>query len=194
MTNPLHSDAFGDRGRGSEEAYFRTKDAELVEKLRSVFQAKVDKEQIRRETGITNEEVLDRLVSAHLEGELLAAFKLYPLVEIAWADGSFDSKEADAVVYAAVKSGVPRDSKPMEHLQRWLHTGPTPDGKTLWRHFAKELRKTLSPAELETFRNDLLNRAHAVAEASGGILYTFLNMTKAKKKVLEEISRALTHD
>jgi uncharacterized tellurite resistance protein B-like protein len=187
-------DAFHARGKSLEESYFRTKDAQLVEKLRKVFQSTLDKEELRKATGITNDEVLDRLIRLNVRGELLTAFKLYPLVEIAWADGRLDKKEADAVVHAAITLGLPKDSDSLARLKEWVQRGPTPDGRAAWRMFASELRKVLSPHELNTFRDDLLKHAKAVADTSGGILDMFLNTSAAEKRVIDKIRELLTHE
>jgi len=186
------SSAFDDRGRALEEGYFHTRDAETIDKLKKVFQSKLDKEQIKAATGITNDEALDRLLKLNVRGELLTAFKLYPLVELAWADGSLDPKEADAVVYAATKLGLSRESEAMARLKQWLSQGPTPDGRTVWKMFAGELCKTLSPDELKAFRDHLVEQAKMVAESSGGILGTFLAVSGPEKKVIEAMTKALS--
>lgn len=188
----MTTDPFAARGRSYEEAYFRTKDADLVAKLRSVFQSDVDKESIRKATGITNEQVLDRLVKASVRGELLTAFKLYPLIEIAWADGAFDKREAEAVVSAAVKLGVPPEGEAIRRLREWLERGPTEDGRTVWKMYAAELCKTLSEKELATFREDLLKYAKSVAEASGGVLGIFMQVSPAEQRVIDGVAKALT--
>lgn len=187
-------DAFHARGRSLEEAYFRTKDAELVEKLSRIFHAKLDKEALRAASGITNEEVLDRLIQANIRGELLTVFRLYPLVEMAWASGHCDKKEAEAVLNAAAKLGLPRDSDSIHRLEEWLARGPTPDGRAAWRMFAGELRRSLTAKELATFRHDLLVHAKDVAEASGGILGTFFQVSAKEHHVIEAIKKALTHE
>lgn len=190
--NPSHSDAFHARGRSFEESYFRTKDAELVEKLRKVFDAKVTKEELRKASGITSEQVLDRLVAANLRGELLTAFKLFPLVELAWADGSVSAEETKAVLDAAVKAGIAPDSPALGRMKEWLERGPTEDGRTVWKMYAGELRKTLTPKELETFRADLLANAKKVAEASGGV-FGLAKVSPSEKRVIDEVSKALSN-
>jgi uncharacterized tellurite resistance protein B-like protein len=185
-------DAFRAREQSLEEAYFRKKDAELVEKLRKVFETKRTKEELRKLTGITSEEVLDQLVSLEISGELLSAFRLYPLVEMAWADGAFDTKEARAVLNAAAQMGVPKDSQVMQRLEYWLHNGPREDARAAWRAYASELRKTLSPKELAEFREDLLKHAKEISEASGGILGMFFQVSPQEHRVIEEIRKALT--
>jgi uncharacterized tellurite resistance protein B-like protein len=188
-----HHDAFEARRSSFEEAYFRKKDAELVEKLRAVFQAQRDREELRRLTGITSDEVLDRLMDVQVRGEMLTAFKLLPLVEIVWADGACDKREADAVVRAAIKFGVPADSIALERIKEWIQRGPNPEARKAWYMYAAELRKTLTPAELKTFREDLLKMARHVAETSGGILGTFFTVSKGEHQVLKKITESLTH-
>ncbi len=189
----MPSDPFVSRERSFEEAYFRQKDADLVDKLRSVFQTKLEKESLRKVSGITDEAVLDRLVKLSVRGELLSAFKLYPLVEIAWAHGKFQKHEADAVIAAAIKQGMPAEGEAIKRLQEWLERGPTEDGRTAWRMFAGELRKALTPPELATFRNDLLMYARRVAEVCGGVLGLFSKISPGEQRVLDSINRELTH-
>ena len=98
MNSQSGSNSFDARGQSFEEAYFRSKDAEMVDKLRKVFDEKRDKEELGKATGITNDEVLTRLMNINVRGEMLTVFNLYPLVEIAWADGSFDQAEGEAAL------------------------------------------------------------------------------------------------
>jgi hypothetical protein len=189
----MNRDQFEARRSSFEEAYFRNKDVDTVEKLKKVFDAKRDREELRKATGITSDEVLDRMMAVNAKGEMLTVFKLLPLVEIAWADGSYDQKEGDAVVAAAIKHGIPRDSAALERLKEWLHRGPNPEARKAWYMYAEELRKTLTPAELNAFRDDLLKTARQIAEGSGGILGAFFTVSKGEKQVLKKITESLTH-
>lgn len=186
----MSHDAFEARGRSLEDAYFRSKEAETVEKLKQVFQARLDREALRK-AGLTSEEVIDRLLAVSVRGELLSAFKLFPLVEIAWADGRVDAKEAAAVLDAAVNVGVPKDSEMYRSLKDWLDRGPTDDGRKAWRMYAAELRKTLSPAELASFRNDLLAFANKVARASGGVFGMLGVVSPGEQRVIDELGSLL---
>lgn len=185
-------DAFEARRTSFEERYFHTKDAELVEKLRQVFQAKRDREELRRLTHISSDEVLDRMMAVQAKGQMLTAFNLLPLVEIAWADGACDRREAEAVILAAIQHGVPRDSVALERIKEWLERGPNPEARKAWYMYAQELRKVLTPAELKTFREDLLNTARRIAELSGGILSTFFTITPSKRAILKKMTDALS--
>lgn len=188
-----HNDPFESRRLGYEEQYFRTKEAEMVAKLREVFETKREKDELRKATGITSDEVLDRMIAASVRGEMLTAFKLYPLVEIAWADGGCDKKEVEAAINAAIKHGVAPDSPALDRLKAWLDRGPTEDARAAWYMYASELRKTLSKAELDTFRTDLLKTAQKVAESSGGIFGIYFSVTGNERLVMKKIEEALTH-
>ena len=170
MSSFQSRDAFQDRAASLEEGYFRSRDAQMVDKLRNVFENKMAKDELAKATGSTNDEFLNRMLQLNIKGEMLTAFKLFPLVEVAWADGSFDKAEADAVLNAAIKQGIPRDSEVLAHLKEWLHKGPSADGRALRKMYASELRKKLSPAELATFRDDREKHAQEGARASGGSL------------------------
>jgi hypothetical protein len=191
--NALHSfDAFELRGRSFEERYFHTKDAELVEKLWAVFQCCRDREELKKVTGLRDEALIDRLVDLHVRGEMMTAFKLMPLVEIAWADGTLDHREAAAVEHAAARFGV-TPGPAMDRLREWLRRGPTPELRALWVRYAEELRKTLTTAQLDEFREDLLKTARGIADCSGGVLSVFFNTSAAEKRIIDEVQAALTH-
>lgn len=190
----MTKDPFHARGKQIEEEYFRKKDAHLVDKLKSVFHKKMDKETIRKETGITEERLLDVLLELNLNGESMAAFKLYPLVEIAWADGHVDEREAHAVLSAAEHHGLGRGSAPYALLENALKNRPRDDSRKAWYMYATELRKVLNEKELKTFRDDLVEDARRVAEASGGLLNLAFTVSGNERKVLDAIKRALTHE
>lgn len=194
MTHTLPPDAFASRRVGLEAEHFHKKDAELVGKLKAVFHRQLDREELRKATGVKSEEVLDRLLAVNARGEMLLAFRLYPLVEIAWVDRKVDAREAKAVIDAAIRLGVPPMSAALEAIEDWLKRGPTEDGRAAWYMFAGELRKTLNRAELDGFRDQLLEGARAVASASGGFLGMAFEVSAKERSVLDKIATALTHE
>src|SRR5262245_22347903 len=174
-----------------EQEYFGKKEFALLEKLKAVFQKKVDKESIRKATGVTNEQLLDRLVAMQLNGEVMSAFQLYPLVEIAWADGDLSESEARSVLAAGEKLGLRPGTRAYRMLEDRLHNGPDPEARKIWFLYAEELQKVLSPNELETFRKDLLERARGIV-AGTGHLERLLVDVGGERKILKAIERALT--
>ena len=188
----MTKDIFEKREIYLEEEYFGKKEFALLEKLKGVFQKKVDKESIRKAAGVTDEEVLDRMVEIQLNGEMMAAFQLYPLVEIAWADGDLSEKEARSVLAAAERHGVRPGTKGYEMLDRRLYKGPDPEARKIWFLYAEQLRKVLSLRELETFRNDLLERCRAVVAATGHLERLLVDVGGGERKIIAAIEQALT--
>jgi hypothetical protein len=184
-------DPFEARRKSFEEEYFRRKDAQLVDHLKSVFHRRIEREEIRNATGITDERVLDTLVALDLSGEMMAAFNLYPLVDLAWADGKPDERECRAILAAIKESGIAEGSAAYRMLDTALKNGPNPDARKAWYAYAAELKRTLSPAELATFRRDLLEHARAVAAASGGLLNIAFTVSASERRVLDTIEQAL---
>jgi hypothetical protein len=187
----MSQDIFGKRGKYFEEEFFRKKDFDLLEKLKGVFQKKMDKEDLRQASGVTNEQLLDRMVEIQLKGEMMTAFQLYPLVEIAWADGDLSESEARSVLAAGEEHGIRPGTKPYEMLDQRLHKGPDPEVRKIWFLYAEELRKNLTPRELEIFRDDLLARARAVV-ASTGHLERLLVDVGGERRIMSAIEKALT--
>ena len=187
----MSKDIFQKRGMYLEEEYHRKKEFELLEKLKGVFQKKMDKDSLREASGVTNEQLLDRMVEIQLKGEMMAAFQLYPLVEIAWADGDLSESEARSVLTAGEEHGIRPGTKAHEMLEQRLHKGPDPEVRKIWFLYADELRKNLTPNELTTFRTDLLERARAVV-ASTGHLERLLVDVGGERRILAAIEKALT--
>lgn len=175
-----------------EATYFQKKEAELVSRLKAVFDKAIDRESIRQATGIADEALLDRMAELRLNGEVMSAFKLLPVIEVAWADGPVDAKERRAVLEAARQQGITPGSKAFEMLERRLGEGPSPDARKIWYLYAAELKKTLSTEQLAEFRRDLLDLCHRVAEASGGILGLVLKTSANERRVIDAVEKALT--
>jgi hypothetical protein len=187
----MAKDIFQQRETYLEEEYFRKKEFALLEKLKKVFQTKVDRESIRKATGVTDEQLLDRLVELQLDGELMKAFELYPLVEIAWADGDLSEREARSVLAAGEKRGVAPGSSAYRMLEERLQKGPDPEIRKVWFLYAEQLKKALSPEELQRFRNDLLERARGLVAATGHLERLLVDVG-GERKVIAAIERALT--
>ena len=187
----MSDDIFRKREAYLEEEYFRKKEFELLEKLKAVFKKQQDKEALRKASGVTNEEVLDRMVEINASGEGLAAFQLYPLVELAWADGDLSEREAASVLMAGEKQGLRPGTRPYEMLETRLRKGPDPEARKIWFAYAEEMRKHLTPRELDTLRNDLLERARGVVAATGHLERLLIDIG-GERKVLAAIEKALT--
>ena len=76
-------------------------------------------------------------------------------------------------------------------LEDRLHKGPDPEARNIWFLYAEELKKVLSPGQLETFRTDLLERARGIVAATGHLERLLVDVG-GERKVLAAIEKALT--
>jgi tellurite resistance protein len=182
------SDALKARGKALEDQFFQRENERLMKKLKDTFEQEVTAEKLKAATGITNPELLQRLVGLQVRGETMAAFWLTPLIEIAWADGKVDFQERARIMEAAVDAGIEKSSPAHELLDQSLREKPTGERRTVWRAYAQDLASRLGPKERRTVREDLLRRARAVAEASGGILGMGRKISPNEQKVLDAIA------
>jgi len=183
-------DVFDQRRRGLEAEFFKKQNDTLLEKLRATFDKEVTREGLEQATGIASKDVLDRLVALNVSGQTLAAFALYPLVEVAWADGQVDEKERAAILQAAAENGVAPGSTAHALLERLLVEGPDENRRAVWFAYARELNGRLSPDERRVVRGELLRRARAVAEASGGFLGLGRKTSANEQRVLDALGDA----
>ena len=114
--------------------------------------------------------VLDLLLSHGIEADALAALALVPLVEVAWANGTLQDEEREAVMSAAVEVGIESGSRASELLATWLAYQPSPKLLEGWLAYMEVLREALGPQQRADLKADIAGRARRVAEAAGGIL------------------------
>jgi hypothetical protein len=160
----------GEKGKNLEDEFFHKEDQRLIQRLRELKAKEVSRETLARASGIKNEAILDRLVQLGIHAETVAALGIVPLVEVAWADGSIDEKEKRAILERVEKSGIAPGSTAHDLLESWLQHRPEPRLLTAWSHMVQGLAESLTPEQVGSLRADLVERAHGVARASGGLL------------------------
>jgi len=186
----MADDIFEDRRKSLEEQFFAKQNEDLKQKLRETFEKQQSRESLQAATGITDDRVLDTLLALNINHQSLAAFALFPLVEVAWADGTLDAKERDALLAAAAADGLAPGTPGHDVLQEWLQHPPLADGRAAWRAYVGELVRKLDPAERVRVRDELLRRARGVAEASGGLLGFGNKISSKEDEVLQALAAA----
>lgn len=162
----------------------------LRERLRDVARTRIEQmESLAEISGIEDVEVLEKLVFLGIGHEALAALTLYPLVAVAWADGRVDGRERHAVLDAALECGLERRGVSYALLEDWLKQQP--DGVLLaaWQSFVNELSGRVTPEWRATFQREILTRARAVANATGGFL-ALDKTSNSEQRVLDMLHAA----
>lgn len=182
----------GDRRKALEDAFFAKQDAELRRKLQEAESARMMKEALRAASGITDDAVLDQLIALGIHSETVAALALIPLVEVAWADGSIDARERQAILSAAQGTGLAEHDTSYQLLESWVTNRPAPTLLSAWKSYVGALAASLSAEAKDALRQDLLGRARAVAEAAGGFLGLGNKVSPAEHAKLTELEQAFS--
>ncbi len=177
-------------GSSLEEEFFRREDQRLVARLRELREAETARETLSQATGIQDAAVLDRLLELKIQPEIIAALRVVPLVAVAWADGSLDEKERQAVLSGAHESGIPAESAAYTLLEAWLQRRPEPYLLAAWITLVQGMSATISGPEAKKLKESLMERARRVAGASGGVLGLGSKVSKQEAAVLETLSKA----
>lgn len=182
--------SFDERRKALENAFFHKRDSDLLQQLRERMQRLEHKTKLAEVTGIQEEGLLERLIDSGITPESLEALMLVPLVEVAWASGTVHSKQREAVMKAAQQSGVAPNSAAHRLLVGWLATRPGPELLSTWKDYVHSQSRRMGRAALEAMRDDIMDRALFVAEATGGIL-GFHKMAREERAKLEQLGHLL---
>lgn len=183
------TDAFGERRKNLEDAFFKDRDQQLMHKMRQELESFEESKKLAHVSGIVEERVLKNLVEAGVRAETLTAVTLIPMVEVAWCDGSVSIEERDAVLNAAAKAGIHPDTASYELLRQWLQNRPDPHIVAAWKDYVTEVSRLMPKESLAEFKRNMLDRCTRVAEAAGGFL-GLATISKHERAKIDELAKA----
>jgi hypothetical protein len=182
-------DPFKQRQQGMEDAFFKDRDRQLLEKMRSQLSSMEEKKKLAHVTGIVEDHVLASLVESGVNAETFAAVSLIPLVELAWCDGNVAPEEREAVLNAAAGQGIRSDSASYELLNNWLTERPDAKIIAAWKEYVGELARIMPPESLAPLKKNMLDRLNKVASSAGGFL-GISTISKHEQDKIKEIASA----
>ena len=177
------------RRQALEDRFFKDQEAKQISHLREELAAKKNREELSSVCGIEDETVLNTLTKLDVGAHDVSALTLVPLVQVAWADGTVNDKERDAILKAANAQGVEANSHSHELLEAWLLVEPTDELFKAWAGYVDALRPHMSEEEMTAIKESVLGLAHDVASAAGGYL-GIGTVSSSEKDVLTGISNA----
>lgn len=178
-----------DRGRSLEDEFFRREDQRMMKRLNDLRTAEATAEALAKASGITKPAVLKKLMELGIRAETVAALSIVPLVEVAWADGTLDAKERRTIVDRA---GIARDSTAGALLQAWLDHRPDPKLLTAWTQLIQGMCEQLDADGAARLKTELLERASAVAAASGGLFAVGSKVSRSEAAMLARLEAAFS--
>jgi len=183
------SEFLDERRAALEDEFFHKENEKKLAKLRAELSAKESKEELKKASGMTDDVVLDKLVSLGLRGPTVAALSLVPLIAVAWADGELQDNERHSILQAADAKGMGPGTPGNELLTSWL--GEKPDAKLVdaWDDYMKALMAQLNDEQVRMLKNQIVGFAKVIAESAGGFL-GFNKVSSGEKDMLARIEKA----
>lgn len=182
-------DFLGDRKQALEDAFFKKEEEQKLEAMREKLKEKTVREDLLKASGMTDDVVLDKLIELGLTGDTVVALSLCPLIHVAWADGTIQDNERDAILQAAKGKGIEDGDPAFELLSEWLGTK---EPKTLWdawSAYVGALEDEMSEEQYGLLRTQIVNFATAVAQAAGGFL-GIKSVSKSEQEAIDQIGSA----
>jgi hypothetical protein len=183
------ADSLEERGRALENQFFDKENKVKLASLKEKLDSQATRDELRKASGMSDDSVLDQLVGLGLRGNTIAALSLAPLIAVAWADGTVQDNERNAILQGAIGKGLDQGTDGYELLQSWLARQPPPELFTAWEAYIKALAAQLNDEQNRLLKNQILGFAKMVAASAGGIL-GFGKVSGTEEKILERIESA----
>ena len=162
-------DSLAERGRAFEDDYFRKKDRELIEKMRTAAAADQTRQALTSGTGLTDPALLAELQALGFAPDTVSLLPLVPLVQMAWAEGGVSEAERDLIFELARSRGIASASAADQQLNGWLENRPSDDVFAgAMRLIRAMLDSGAAPAGVSA--DEVVKHTEEIAAASGGIL------------------------
>ena len=178
-----------ERGRALEDQFFEKENKEKLAAMKDKMDSQRSREDLRKASGMSDDAVLDRLVSLGLRSNTIAALSLVPLIQVAWADGEIQDNERTAILQGAHGKGLEQGTDGYELLQTWLKKKPDGELFVAWEAYIKALTGQLNEEQNRLLKNQIVGFAKMVASSAGGIL-GFGKVSGTEEKILGRIETA----
>ena len=174
----MSSDFLQDRRKSLEEEFFHKESQRDLVKMKEKLAQKTSKEELKKASGMEDDVVLDKLMELGIGAETITALSLVPLIKVAWADGTIQANEREAILQGALGKGIEKDSASFELLDEWLADEPSDSLFDAWAAYIGTLRAELSTEQASVLKTQVVRFAQVIAESAGG----FLGLGKVSKE------------
>ena len=178
-----------ERGRALENQFYEKENQEKLTAMKEKLDTQHSKDELRKASGMSDDAVLDQLVTLGLRANTIAALSLVPLIQVAWADGTIQDNERAAILQGAHGKGLEEGSDGYELLQTWLKRQPGDELFNAWEAYIKALAAQLNDEQNRLLKNQIVGFAKMVAGAAGGFL-GIGRVSASEEKVLQRIEAA----
>ncbi|MBP6631767.1 MAG: hypothetical protein KBG28_29220 [Kofleriaceae bacterium] len=159
-----------ERGRALEDEFFHKENQKKLAAMQEQLSKQETAAELKKASGMDDDTVIAALVDLGMRANTIAALSLVPLIAVAWADGSIQDNERDAILKGAHGKGIERGSAGYELLDGWLRKKPADSLFAAWEDYIKALASKLSAEQKAQLRGQIVGFAKVIAEAAGGFL------------------------
>lgn len=163
-------DQMDERRNALEDEFFHKADQHKLAAMKDKLASQATKDELRKVSGMTDDSVLDQLVELGMSGKTVAALSLVPLIYVAWADGTIQDNERDAILHGAAGKGMEAGTPGHALLESWLAKQPADSLFTAWEGYISSLTAQLNDEQTRLLKKQVLNFASLVAGSAGGFL------------------------
>ncbi|MEW5764658.1 MAG: hypothetical protein ACOYXN_01265 [Acidobacteriota bacterium] len=174
-----------------EDAFFARESERLLRELRAKAEREQERAALKEAIHGADDALLDHLLDLGVNSRTVLALGIVPLAAVAWADGTLEPKEREAILRAARERGVIQGGSGQEMLEVWLKEKPGPVLMEAWKRYVSSLWAQLGEAERRELAGEILGGARAVAEAAGGFLGLGKKVSEAEAAVLDDLAGVL---
>ena len=133
------------------------------------------------------------LVPLDSRGQSLATLMLMPLAEAAWVDGALEEAEKSAIVKAASALVPDHSAETRRILNHWVEERPRPEALEAWRWYVGAYFREVGQDERQAFRQQIMESALVVAEATGGFFGLGNKISKPERIVIAELEQTMSY-
>lgn len=182
-------DMMDERRTALEDEFFLKEDTKKLAVMKENLAQQATKDELRKVSGMTDDAVLDKLVALGLDGKTVAALSLVPLIAVAWADGTIQDNERDAILHGAHGKGLEAGTAGHQLLSSWLAKKPDDTLFEAWEGYIKSLAAQLNDEQRRLLKKQIINFASLIAGSAGGFL-GIGKVSGSEQKVLARIDAA----
>jgi hypothetical protein len=175
--------------RALEDDYFRKKDRELIDTLRSADAAAKAQLALEQQTGLHDTGMLGELADLGFTPDTISLLPLVPVLQVAWAKSGISTAERTLIINLARSRGIAAGSDADRQLASWLSIRPSEE---TFQKATRLIGAMLDAPEhrVDVSVDDLINYCDKIAHASGGI-FGIGAVSPEERIVLEEIATTL---
>ncbi len=186
-----NKDAFTERERSIEEAYFKKRDHELLDQIHQQKALEAERQQMAEVIGVKDQDLLGALQVLGFHLDTVQLLHIVPLVQVAWAQDGVADIERERILKFAHIQGINPGSKAYEQLTQWLTVKPPEAFFENTLHAIGLVMATLPPAEREASQKDLINYCTQIASSVGRRLLGLPETTKEEREVIKYIAEEI---